>query len=267
MPIIEDLFSLKNKTALITGAIGNLGKVFCDTLCELGADLYILDIESSDLQRRAIKLQKKYNNQVVPIACNLEHEEERDSVIDKIKKNRNSLDIIVNNAAFVGASNLDGWSVPFEQQSLETWRRALEVNLTSAFHLSQGLTPLLKKSESGSIINISSIHGCYGPDWSLYEGTKMSNPVAYAASKGSLIQLSRWLATTLAPTVRVNTISPGGISRDQPKPFVERYENRTPMGRIATEEDFRGVIAFLASDASSYITGQNIMVDGGWGVW
>ena len=95
----------------------------------------------------------------------------------------------------------------------------------------------------------------------------MANPAAYAASKGGLIQLTRWLATTLAPHVRVNCISPGGIFRNQPKAFVNRYETLTPLGRMATENDFRGVFAFLASDASQYVTGQNIVVDGGWGVW
>ena len=267
MPSIQDLFSLKNKFALITGAAGNLGKVFCDTLCELGADVYLVDVESSGLQELASKLQSKYHQEVVPIACNLEQEEERESLIKTVKKKQDSLDILVNNAAFVGTSELEGWSVPFEKQSLETWRRALEVNLTAAFHLCQGLSPVLSNSSSGSIINISSIYGCYGPDWSLYDGTSMANPAAYAASKGSMIQLSRWLATTLASKVRVNTISPGGIKRGQPDSFINKYENRTPLGRMASEEDFRGVIAFLASAASGYITGQNIKVDGGWGVW
>ena len=201
MSSIQDLFSLKNKFALITGAAGNLGKVICDTLCELGADVYLVDIQSSKLEELANKLQSKYHQKVVPIACNLEQEEERKSLIKTVKKYRDSLDILVNNAAFVGSSELEGWSVPFEQQSIETWRRALEVNLTSAFHLCQGLSPLLRNCSFGSIINISSIYGCYGPNWSLYEGTSMANPAAYAVSKGGMIQLSRWLATTLAPKV------------------------------------------------------------------
>lgn len=267
MSVTQDLFTLKNKTALITGATGNLGKVICDTLCELGADLYLVDIESSGLEELANKLQSKYQQKTVPIACNLEQEGDRKSLIDTIKKYKDSLDILINNAAFVGASDLEGWSVPFEEQSIATWRRALEVNLTASFHLCQGLSPLLSNSASGNIINISSIYGCYGPDWRLYDGTSMSNPAAYAASKGSMVQLSRWLATTLAPKVRVNTISPGGIKRGQPESFINKYEQRTPLGRMATEEDFRGVIAFLSSSASGYITGQNIMVDGGWGVW
>jgi len=128
------------------------------------------------------------------------------------------------------------------------------------------LSTLLRESH-GNIINIGSIYGEYAPDWSLYEGTTMSNPAAYGAAKGGLIQLTKWLATTLAPDVRVNSISPGGIERGQAKKFVDRYKSRTPLKRMACEDDFRGVIAFLASNMSSYVTGQNIRVDGGWGIW
>jgi len=258
---------LSNRCGVVTGAAGNLGRVFSETLADLGADLILVDIDGKVLNILSRKLKETYNISVTSIECDLEQEKERKSLIDTVKKYKDSLDILINNAAFVGASDLEGWSVPFEEQSIATWRRALEVNLTASFHLCQGLSPLLSNSASGSIINISSIYGCYGPDWRLYDGTSMSNPAAYAASKGSMVQLSRWLATTLAPKVRVNTISPGGIKRGQPESFINKYEQRTPMGRMATEEDFRGVIAFLASDASGYITGQNIMVDGGWGVW
>ena len=142
----------------------------------------------------------------------------------------------------------------------------MEVNLTAVFDLCQGVTPLLRASTGPNIINIASIYGHYGPDWSLYKGTTMGNPAAYNASKGGLIQFTRWLATTLAPDVRVNAISPGGIFRNQPEIFVNRYKAKTPLGRMATEDDFRGIIAYLASDLSKYMTGQNLTVDGGWGV-
>ena len=114
---------------------------------------------------------------------------------------------------------------------------------------------------------MGSIYGTYGPDWGLYRQTRMGNPAAYAASKGGLLQLTRWLATTLAPQIRVNSISPGGIYRKQPKAFVNRYNARTPLARLATEDDVRGAVAYLASDLSRYVTGQNLSVDGGWGVW
>ena len=150
---------------------------------------------------------------------------------------------------------------------METWRRALEVNLTSVFHLCQLFTQVLRESQNGTIINIASIYGEYGPDWSLYEGTPMTNPAAYASSKGGVIQFTRWLATTLGPDIRANVISPGGVARGQPDSFVDRYKSRTPLGRMAREDDFRGAVAYLASDMSAYVTGQVLRVDGGWGVW
>ena len=126
---------------------------------------------------------------------------------------------------------------------------------------------MLDDGDGGAIINVASIYGQLGPDWSLYEGTQMANPAAYAASKGGLIQLTRWLATTLSPTVRVNAISPGGVKRGQPQAFVERYEARTPLARMAQEQDFKGAIGFLASDLSEYMTGQILNVDGGFSAW
>jgi len=157
--------------------------------------------------------------------------------------------------------------VPFEEQTVDTWRRAIEVNLTAAFDLSKALLPKLKKSGNSSIINVASIYGVTGPVHSMYEDTEMGNPAAYSASKGGLIQFTRWLATTIAPEVRVNAISPGGIYRNQPESFVNRYNERTPLGRMAAEEDLKGIIAYLASDMSKYVTGQNINIDGGWTVW
>ena len=157
--------------------------------------------------------------------------------------------------------------MPFESQSLSSWRNALEINLTAPFHLSQGLLPLLLKSTDPSIVNISSIYGELGPDWTLYSQTSMGNPAGYSVSKGGLLQLTRWLSTTLAPNVRVNSISPGGIYRNQPQEFHSRYVKKCPMGRMANESDIVGALLFLASDLSSYITGENLFVDGGWSKW
>jgi len=125
---------------------------------------------------------------------------------------------------------------------------------------------MLASSQNASIVNIASIYGLHAPDWSLYEGTALGNPAAYGVSKGGLIQLTRWLSTTLAPTVRVNAIAPGGIFRSQPEEFVKKYSSKTPLNRMASENDFQGAIAFLATDLSKYVTGQVLSVDGGWGV-
>ena len=122
-------------------------------------------------------------------------------------------------------------------------------------------------SGHGSVIFFSSIYGLVGPDMRLYEDTDMASPAGYPASKGGLLQLARYLATVLAPRIRVNTISPGGVWRNQPEAFHQRYVYRTPLGRMATEEDLKGAVAYLASDLSAYVTGQNLGVDGGWTAW
>jgi NAD(P)-dependent dehydrogenase (short-subunit alcohol dehydrogenase family) len=263
---LSALGSLKGKTALVTGGAGHLGRVIGETLAELGADVTLMDRAGSGVEKICDELRNRFGGTATALMCDLEVEAQRQDAIRKLAADRRGLSVLVNNAAFVGTSELKGWSEPFDRQSLETWRRALEVNLSAAFELCQGLHGSLTKAR-GSIINIASIYGVYGPDWRLYEGTSMASPAAYAASKGGLIQLSRWLATTLAPDVRVNVISPGGILRGQSESFVNAYTARTPLKRMMSEDDIRGAVAFLATDLSAYVTGQNIVVDGGWGVW
>lgn len=263
MSRFRELMSLKGRRALITGAGGHIGRVMAETLGELGADVVLVDMPGSALKPLQQALASRGVARVDVIECDLESGSERARLIAAV----DDIGILVNNAAFVGTSGLPGWAAKLEKQEVETWRRAIEVNLTAVFDLVKGFAPLLSEAKGASVINIASLYGQYGPDHRLYEGTEMGNPAAYAASKGGLLQLTRWLATTLAPRVRVNAISPGGVFRNQPASFVERYEARTPLGRMAREDDLRGAIGFLASDLSCYITGQNISVDGGWGVW
>ena len=264
---IQELMNLKGRRVLITGATGGLGSVMAETLAELGADLILVDKPGADFALIVNKIKEFWRVQIWSYECDLEQIEQRLELFELIQKDHLFLNVLINNAAFVGASELKGWGATFEKQTIETWRRALEVNLSAPFHLCQALVPLLKNSEGANIINIGSIYGDYGPDWRLYEGTSMANPAAYGASKGGLMQLTRWLSTTLAPKIRVNAISPGGIFRNQSEVFVKRYEARTPLARMATENDFRGAVAFLASDMSGYMTGHNMKIDGGWGVW
>lgn len=267
MSTIKELSNLRGRRALVTGATGNLGKVIANALAELGADLVLVDQPGSDFASLTARLTERWSVAITHHFCDLELPTQRTELMEQVNKSSKGLNILVNNAAFVGTSDLTGWNVPFEQQTLSTWRRALEVNLTAIFDLCQGLTPMLRAAEGASIINIASTYGMLAPDWSLYAGTTMGNPAAYGASKGGLIQFTRWLATTLAPAVRVNCISPGGIWRNQPDEFVTRYAARTPMNRMATEGDMRGAVAYFACDLSNYVTGQNLAVDGGWGVW
>lgn len=267
MNTLSELMDMSGQRAMITGAAGYLGKVMAETLAEMGADLILVDRPSSNLNGLQNKLTKTYDVKVLCLECDLESEKERNLLIKTVKTEGDGLSCLINNAAFVGSSDLQGWVAPFEDQTIETWRRALEINLTAIFHLTQSFTPEIRASNHGNIINIGSIYGELGPNWSLYEGTNMGNPAAYASSKGGLLQLTRWLATTLAPDVRVNAISPGGIIRNQDEKFIRRYEEATPLKRMATEKDICGAVAYLASDMSRYVTGEIIHVDGGWHVW
>lgn len=267
MTTIASLMSMTGRRALITGAAGGIGRVIAQTLAELGAEVVLVDRPGADCPSVADAVGREWGVTARTIECDLELQSERGRMIESVLSDGRGLDVLVNNAAFTGSTGLKGWVADFEEQSVETWRRAIEVNVTAAFDLTKGFASALGKSPAGSVINIGSIYGIFGPDHRLYADTTMGNPAAYAASKGGLIQLTRWLSTTLAPAVRVNVLSPGGVFRGQPDAFVQRYEARTPLGRMATEEDFRGAVAYLASDLSRYVTGQNLVVDGGWGVW
>ena len=255
--------NLEKRYALITGSTGYIGKEVAETLAELGANLYLLDLNENSLLEQQNDLKKKYKCNSKIIRCNLESESEIKDISNRIE----NLDILVNNAAFVGSSNLKGWSTSFENQTVDSWDRAFNVNLRAVFQLVKEVQTKICNSNNGSIINISSIYGFLGPDRSIYEGTSIDSPAAYAASKGGLIQLTRWMSTVLAPKVRVNSISPGGIERGQPKNFQERYIAKTPLKRMGREEDMKGAIAYLATDLSAWVTGQNIIVDGGWSAW
>ena len=267
MRSIQELMNLKGRAALVTGGAGHIGSAFCQTLAEAGADVAVLDRSLEACQAEAERLQSAYGIRAFPIETDLGNREQVEAVAGLVEKQFGQLDILVNCAAFVATSGLEGWSTTFDKQSMDTWRQAIEVNLNASVTLIQSCLDMLRRSPKASIVNIGSIYGLGGADWSLYEGTSMGQPAAYAASKGGLIQMTRWLSTALAPAVRVNCISPGGVFRNQPESFVKKYESRTPMQRMGTEEDMKGALLYLASDLSEYVTGQNIVVDGGWTAW
>ena len=254
---------LEGRVALLTGGAGHIGLVAAEALLELGATVAIVDKNPESCRERAAILGPK----ALPFACDLLSEQSTREVIHQVVGPAGRLDILVHCAAYGGATQMPGWVVPFEQQTVAAWDSALRVNLTAAFVLAQEAREALAASGHGSIILVASIYGLCGPDMRLYDGTSMANPLGYGASKAGLLQLVRALATTLGPAIRVNAISPGGVLRGQPAAFRERYESRTPLRRMAAEEDMKGAVAYLASDMSAYVTGHNLVVDGGWTAW
>lgn len=264
---ISELSDLTGRAALVTGGAGHVGRAAAETLIELGASVAIVDRDDRACAEAAAALNLARRDAAIPLTCDLLDEQATRDVVRRVVDRLDRLDILIHCAAFVATTPTAGWGVPFDRQTVAAWDDALRVNLTAGFILVQESRAILEQPGHGSVIFVSSIYGAVGPDLSLYEGTDMSNPVGYGASKGGLLQLTKYLSTMLAPRVRVNAISPGGIERGQPAAFVERYERRTPMKRMAREEDLKGAVAFLASDMSAYVTGHNLLVDGGWTAW
>ncbi len=267
MKKLGELMDLGGRVALVTGGGGHIGSAIAGVFLEAGARVVLCDLTMEACERRAGELEKQGSGRPDSVAADLAGEEgARGAVRDAIRR-AGRLDILVHCAAFVGITRIPGWIEPFEKQTVAAWDAAMRVNLTAAFVMAQESAPSLKAGGHGSVILVSSIYGIVGPDKTLYEGTAMETPAGYAAGKGGLIQLGRYLATMLAPEIRVNCLTPGGVWRGQPEEFQDRYKARTPLRRMATEEDLKGAALFLAGDLSSYVTGHNLVVDGGWTAW
>jgi NAD(P)-dependent dehydrogenase (short-subunit alcohol dehydrogenase family) len=267
MRSVKTLMNMKGRRAIVTGGAGHIGLAVAEALIELGARVAVLDLDTAACEQRARNLNRIRPGAAFAEPCDLLNERSTRQAVRSAIGRMKGLDVVVHAAGYVGTTQSPGWAVPFAEQTVEAFDRAVRVNLTSAFILAHEAREALQRSGHGSIIFVGSTYGAVGPDFSLYEGTKMANPVGYGASKGGVIQITRYLAAQLAPRVRVNTLSPGGVLRGQPKVFIDRYKKKTPLGRMAQEEDFKGAVAFLASDLSSYVTGHNLMVDGGWTAW
>jgi len=267
MTSLKKLMDLHGRVALVTGGAGLIGPALCEALAELGASVAVLDRREDRCREVAGRLRAEFGSEAEPLLVDLTDQTALAGVCPWVLSRFGRLDILVNCAAYGGDAELQGWISPFPQQLPDTWRKALELNLTVPFVLTQACAPALAESGAGSVINFGSTYGVVGPDLRIYEGTSMGNPAAYAAGKGGLLQLTRWLATVLAPKVRVNAITPGGVWSGQPDVFHRAYVARTPLGRMAAESDLKGAVAYLASDLSAYVTGHNLVVDGGWTTW
>jgi len=262
----DELARLDDRVVIVTGGAGFIGRVACAGLAEQGAHVVVVDRDQAACDAVAAEISAA-GGSASGLAVDLEQEAEVVAIAARVLDEHDRIDALVQLAALVSAEPLPGWTTAVAQQGTETWRRAMEVNLTAAFVLARECAPALEASGHGSMVLVGSTYGLVGPDWRIYDGTDMGNAAGYAASKGGIIQLTRWLATTLAPGVRVNTLTPGGVERGQPASFVEAYRERTPLARMAVEEDYKGAIVYLVSDLSRYVTGHNLVVDGGWTAW
>ena len=252
---INQLMNLEDKIALVTGGAGNVGIGIVEGLAEAGATV----ITASRKKEANDLLSKKMQNDGLKVHSLHLDQADHQSVLslkDKISEQFGKLDVFVNNA----------FALPMLKYSdpLSDWEKSMKINATGSFDVTREMADLISQNGGGSIINISSMKALFSPDFELYEGTEMDSPPDYNFHKGGLIALTKYLARKLAPQkIRINSISPGGFFNNQPKAFLDRYNCKVPLGRMANKDDIKGLVVLLASEASAYITGENILMDGG----
>jgi len=265
---IINKFSLEGKIAVVTGALGLLGRQHCYALSEAGAIVIVCDldrIKCDDFAKQLPGIAHGFHLDVSVTNCLI-------NLKTFVQHRYGKLDILVNNAAINDMfenKNSAFENSKFENYPVEMWDKSIKVNLTGMFLCSQVLGKLMLQRMQGSIINISSTYGVVAPDQSIYTRPDGSQPFfkspVYSVTKGAVIAFTKYLASYWGKSgIRVNTLSPGGVENGQEEYFIQKYSSRTPLGRMAKADDYKGALIYLASDASEYVTGANLIVDGGW---
>ncbi len=273
---IFDKFNLKDKVAVVTGGVGLLGAEFCRTLAEAGAAVAVVDLNADAALKVADGLtQGGFKAKDIP--TDITKPDSVNGMVDSVLKAFGRLDILVNSAALDPKFDPDAAAKgiapgAFEDYPLEQWNAAMNVNLTGMFLVTQAcVKPMITQGKKGSIINICSTYGLNGPDQRIYikDNKRVAfKPVYYTTTKAGVMGFTKYLAAYYAETeIRVNALTPGGVYNNHEEYFVTNYSAKTIMGRMAKKDEMNGALLFLASDASSYMTGNNVIVDGGWTAW
>jgi len=273
LPDYRGIFDLKGKVAVVTGACGILGRHFCSGLAAYGARVAVVDLDQAACDAMAEGLRQRYGGEAVGVACDISHSENVTAMVGQVTERFGGIDVLHNNAAGK-SSSLDRFFAPVEEYDEEIWREVMAVNLDGAFNVAKVAgAQMRRQGRGGSIIQTASIYGVVGPDQRIYEGSRymdrpINTPPVYSASKAAIVGLTRHLATYWAPYgIRVNTLTPGGVESGQNDIFRQHYSARVPLGRMAQPREMVGALVWLASDASSYVTGTNVVVDGGLTAW
>jgi len=273
---IQKKFDLTGRAAVVTGGVGLLGAEFCRTLAEAGAAVAVVDLNASASQEMADALTKS-GYQALAIPTDIANPDSVSSMVETVTSTFGHLEIVVNGAALdpkFDPEAIKKGITPgaFEDYPLDQWNAALNVNLTGTFLVTQAcVKQMLAQEKKGSIINICSTYGLNGPDQRIYikdDERVAFKPVYYTVTKAGVLGFTKYLAAYYAGTeIRVNALTPGGVFNNHDDYFVKNYSAKTILGRMAKKDEMNGALLFLASDASSYMTGNNLIVDGGWTAW
>jgi NAD(P)-dependent dehydrogenase (short-subunit alcohol dehydrogenase family) len=269
----KSLFDLAGKTAVVTGAVGILGQRFCRALAEFGAQVAVVDLDLDRCMALAAELERDYGKAAVGVACDVSDPASVASMVDQVVKRFGAVNVLHNNAASKSA-DLDAFFATTEKYSLPEWRKIMSVNVDGMFLVAQAVGgQMQKQGMGGSIIQTASIYGVVSSDKRIYEGSfylgrQISNPAVYSTSKAAVVGLTRYLAANWGDSrIRVNALVPGGVESGQNDTFKARYSARVPLARMAQPDEMVGALVYLASDASSYVTGHCLVVDGGLSAW
>lgn len=266
---MRDRFDLTGRSAIVTGGGGILGQGFCAVLAGHGARVAVFDVDEASAQKTVDAIGQK----AIAVACDVSDPASVAAAVARVVREFGGVDILHNNAA-TKTANLADFFTPFEDYRLETWREVMSVNIDGMFLMAQAVgKQMLAQGRGGSIVQTASIYGVVAPDQRIYEGSSylgrpINTPAVYSASKAAVVGLTRYLAAYWgAHHIRVNTLTPGGVDSGQNDVFSRKYSARVPLGRMARAAEMQSALLFLASDASSYMTGQNLVVDGGLTCW
>ncbi len=270
---MTDLFDLAGKVAVVTGGAGIQGVHVTRGLAAHGADVVVVDVDGDEAAKLAAEVQEEHGVRTLAVTCDVSDPAAVEAMVDRVCAELGGIHVLHNNAASKG-SDLADFFAPFEDFTLDTWRQIMAVNIDGMFLVAQAVgRRMVAQGTGGSIIQTASTYGLVAPDFRIYEGSRylghqITTPAAYAASKGAVIALTRYLAVYWAAQgIRVNTLVPGGIESGQNETFRTNYGARTPLGRMGEADEMVGAVVYLASEASSYVTGQMVVVDGGWTAW
>lgn len=265
--ISKSYFDLNGKVALITGGAGLLAQEYAIALAAYGAVIYLADIDLEKLRAVSTSLSER-GIEAKLLDFDVSDELGWETAVDKILNQENTLDILVNNAGYTNHTGQGNYSKPAEDFPLTTWDEIIKVNLTGSFLGCKVVGSRMLKSNQGTIVNVASLYGVVSPHHPLYRDSQVSQPVAYSVSKSGVISLTKYLGSLWARNgVRVNCLTPGGVFNNHEEPFLSRFSELNPIGKMLDKSELHGAIVFLASDASSHVVGHNLVVDGGWTIW